>query len=1002
MSLANYPSQISKLLDVNASTLVIQNSGTGGSNIPQIFAPATGQRMRVTLTPINVEPPAGTTYTSCADPCTVSINRNWGQQHLFAEIVDGSGNSLGKPIAHRILPQIELTASAPGAWTFPIEVIGQDRYVSRVQVTNPGSVRTNLRMELWLHNAGCSLPPYDTKVSIQVNGGAVTANDGNWIAVNNSAITHLDFNDRFGQWPQSNGSDDLVNGPIPQGAIGGAPQTLRVTVPIPDNLVTTSTNTIGFRSYCPDGRTSGYRVLHFNFQDTSTITQLDSVSVTSNVANMVAHAATVWATNEYWFLYRAPGMQDLFNGPRQVTKIDTTHATFTPCGGSVNTIKASGCTSPNGTYTVPTSTNPSIASATQPVMYAVREILSEPVAAWEEPTTWTAPVSGVAATGETLWKTGALVNPNLPYLNNAITVACADCHSFSGMDMKYHNFSNHSIEQRSYFHGLSQQDGLDIAAYIRGLSVTVPAVARPWNPPYQPCPGMDSLAVTAWGGGGGIGCILTYGNDVRPFMAPSGSYSTWAPDSRMNTHEIPIIWEYPSWFLWLPLVHPNDGFPGSNFAGSTPATAYDTMQAALTPGDFTVYGTATAGTYNLIDNTGLVAFKTTVQIPTNGISTNYPGYLPPSDFRARYYSLDLWENVKTWELIHENGLETMCSDVYTALYGATSSSPGYWDRCWYSGVPFNLAFHIAITGTNRNSLDSSLATYNYNSNAAYVLQMTINQGNRRQFGSQFLDIAYTQGFEVAGCQYFPCDYVGQYIDIVTAQGGWDWSLASGNYPFQGTLMRQFGAGMRYGLSFTDSTEITSLVTRIWADNLASVISAKGNTAAWTSWAGSAQSAGPCGAHAAGLAYSGGGTYCDSIAFATVMADYFSVASAKIDTIQSWAETTWPAHNFAQDRAANATGVVNISSGVLTWVSGSNFTNFGVDGSGSPTIASSLYIGSTRYPITVVTDSTHITVGNATSPPGGLPADGSNVTYTRCISAAPGGVAPSWPICGNMF
>src|SRR5207249_8229093 len=41
---------------------------------------------------------------------------------------------------------------------------------------------------------------------------------------------------------------------------------------------------------------------------------------------------------------------------------------------------------------------------------------------------------------------------------------------------------------RSMFHGLSEQQGELVASYIRSLPVPNPG--RPWNPPYQPGPGL--------------------------------------------------------------------------------------------------------------------------------------------------------------------------------------------------------------------------------------------------------------------------------------------------------------------------------------------------------------------------------------------------------------------------------------------------------------------------------------------------------------------------------
>ena len=54
---------------------------------------------------------------------------------------------------------------------------------------------------------------------------------------------------------------------------------------------------------------------------------------------------------------------------------------------------------------------------------------------------------------------------------------CTDCHAEDGRDLKYFNYSNLSIIERAKFHGMTAEDGRDIAGYIRGLAT--PAPGRP-------------------------------------------------------------------------------------------------------------------------------------------------------------------------------------------------------------------------------------------------------------------------------------------------------------------------------------------------------------------------------------------------------------------------------------------------------------------------------------------------------------------------------------------
>ena len=123
----------------------------------------------------------------------------------------------------------------------------------------------------------------------------------------------------------------------------------------------------------------------------------------------------------------------------------------------------------------------------------------------EDPATWGPPLPGAAdrAAGETLWRTATITDgPGSP----TIRARCSDCHAQDGHDLAYFNFSNHSVIQRSVFHGLSTLQGQQIASYIRSLSGSI--YGRPWNPPYQPGPELDTRPVSEWAAGAGIDAVL--------------------------------------------------------------------------------------------------------------------------------------------------------------------------------------------------------------------------------------------------------------------------------------------------------------------------------------------------------------------------------------------------------------------------------------------------------------------------------------------------------------
>ena len=140
----------------------------------------------------------------------------------------------------------------------------------------------------------------------------------------------------------------------------------------------------------------------------------------------------------------------------------------------------------------------------------------------DDPNSWQPPSTSASdiAAGQTLWHTAALTIPLASGGTKPILAHCSDCHAQDGRDLKYFNYSNNSIQARSLFHGLTAQQGDQIASYIRTLNVVNPG--RPWNPPYQPGPGLDSQPVSNWAAGAGLDAVLDTDQDMLNAMFPSG------------------------------------------------------------------------------------------------------------------------------------------------------------------------------------------------------------------------------------------------------------------------------------------------------------------------------------------------------------------------------------------------------------------------------------------------------------------------------------------------
>ncbi|CAN5833537.1 hypothetical protein BH11MYX2_BH11MYX2_24600 [soil metagenome] len=162
-------------------------------------------------------------------------------------------------------------------------------------------------------------------------------------------------------------------------------------------------------------------------------------------------------------------------------------------------------------------------------------------------------------------------------LQGRITASCQDCHTATESDLKYFNFSNESIVARSQFHGLTRLEGQQIATYVRTTADRGSANGRPWNPPYQPGPGLDSRQVFEWAAGAGIDAVLTDTDtmtaDARmdPYLFPGGHFrpairAVVDRFATLNFRETPVAIQMPDWAAWLPVMHPLDAFDATQAA----------------------------------------------------------------------------------------------------------------------------------------------------------------------------------------------------------------------------------------------------------------------------------------------------------------------------------------------------------------------------------------------------------------------------------------------------
>ena len=209
----------------------------------------------------------------------------------------------------------------------------------------------------------------------------------------------------------------------------------------------------------------------------------------------------------------------------------------------------------------------------------------------DDPTRWSAPSDAPAdvRAGRALWRArGTLAESPLAAPGTRLGAACADCHASDARDLAYFNYSNASIEARARFHGLSAAEARQVASYVRTRDVPAPPEAAPWNPPYQPGPGLDARPLERWAAGAGLDAVLDDDAEMLPHLFPDGT-SRAAVDAvvstraTLNLREMPIALQLPDWNAWLPEDHPLDVF-GDAWLEARPVAELARVTAALEGG----------------------------------------------------------------------------------------------------------------------------------------------------------------------------------------------------------------------------------------------------------------------------------------------------------------------------------------------------------------------------------------------------------------------------------
>jgi cytochrome c553 len=388
-------------------------------------------------------------------------------------------------------------------------------------------------------------------------------------------------------------------------------------------------------------------------------------------------------------------------------------------------------------------------------------------ATWAPPSTQTADI----AAGKTLWNSAQLKAHFEPA--SSLVAHCADCHTKTGADLKYFGYSNKAIIERSKFHGLTEAQGMQIASYIRSLPVK--AVGRPWNPPYQPGPGITAKPNDEWAAGAGIDNVLDNDSDTLKAIFPNGVKREVLMEGdttkfkRFSSHDTPLAFQLPDWNHWLPEIHPYDAF-GKAWADNTNNFKhYEKIRRQLTGKTSSEIrqwfrDSDTGGTGGTYASTGYFAITAwSGYFPDQGRGTsvaeaietffsnklNANGRITSPDDAKKLYSLALWKMVKHVEINEEfqlTGMGPETTGVAWAGFDGTQALPRMWvgaNRVVFDVSPFLSGLEGGVTGSASGNNDFN---YDYLSNSWYQLQLILNAGQRSGANHQVVDWGYAHGF----------------------------------------------------------------------------------------------------------------------------------------------------------------------------------------------------------------------------------------------------------------
>lgn len=518
----------------------------------------------------------------------------------------------------------------------------------------------------------------------------------------------------------------------------------------------------------------------------------------------------------------------------------------------------------------------------------------------DDPNTWQPPLTDASdiAAGQTLWQSASLITPLASGGSKPILAHCSDCHAEDGRDLKYFNYSNNSIVARALFHGLTQQQGEQIASYIRSLTVANPG--RPWNPPYQPGPGLDSQPAIDWAAGAGLNAVADNDQETVNAIFPSGFVdSAFAATSHLDQREIPLEVQLPDWNQWLPGTHPMDAF-GSAFTSSGYNTILQTLRSNLQIQNPAAYVKQKAN----FDAWFTAFYSLYVQV---GAPIWSSGWTPAST--DAMYSLAQWGMVKTWELMNEFQLEGYAQNMF---------GPQADPRAWYSNLPFFVAPGVLKMNSKGTPglRNGSAATYAYLSYIWYNVQLILNDSSGDYSYQYPIDWPYANGaLEVIANDVPPKAGIQSLWMIKALQ-----------------VLQQNGKGPQFAGDGWEpnAAQLSLLVTLEWNSGVWGGVDPSTRAAIATgivkSWLASATQFTPQQFYAGGWTTANARPVPGGSATDTVFVDwiwytiprlaFIGTDPTVVANLAQWAQTMWPSANWTADLHATCSWANNVPNGVI--------------------------------------------------------------------------------------